>query len=83
MDSFKRIYNYKLNNNKNIRKETDRNNNSIGKNNKIKNVNYKRLNELYLDYKVKDIRRNKLKNEHDSEQGITFAPHINKIRSKK
>ena len=83
LDSFKRMYNYKLNNNKNTRKETDKNNNSIRKNNKIKNVDYKRLNELYLDYKVKDIRRNKLKNEQDSEQGITFAPHINKIRSKK
>ena len=83
LDSFKRMYNYKLNNNKNTRKETDKNNNSIRKNNKNKNVDYKRLNELYLDYKVKDIRRNKLKNEQDSEQGITFAPHINKIRSKK
>ena len=83
VDSFKRIYNYKLNNNKNVRKETDRNNESIGKNSKIKNVDYKRLNELYLDYKIKDIRRNKLKNEQDSNQGITFAPHINKIRSKK
>ena len=83
VDSFKRIYNYKLNNNKNVRKETDRNNESIGKNSKVKNVDYKRLNELYLDYKIKDIRRNKLKNEQDSNQGITFAPHINKIRSKK
>ena len=81
VDSFKRIYNYKLNNN-NLRKETDKNN-SIGNNNKNKNVDYKRLNELYLDYKIKDIKRNKLKNEQDSNRGITFVPNINKIINKK
>ena len=85
MDSFKRIYNYKLNNynNSGIRKETDKNNNSsIGKQNKIRNVDYKRLNELYLDYKVKDIKRIKLKNKQDNDEGITFVPHINKINNK-
>ena len=85
VDSFKRIYNYKLNNynNSGIRKETDKNNNSsVGKQNKIRNVDYKRLNELYLDYKVKDIKRIKLKNKQDNDEGITFVPHINKINNK-
>ena len=85
VDSFKRIYNYKLNNynNNGMRKETDKNNNSsVGKNNKNRNVDYKRLNELYLDYKVKDIKRNKLKNKQDNEEGITFAPHINEYNYK-
>ena len=85
VDSFKRIYNYKLNNynNSGIRKETDKNNNSsVGKQNKIRNVDYKRLNELYLDYKVKDIKRIKLKNKQDNDEGITFVPHINKISNK-
>ena len=83
VDSFKRIYNYKLNNNNNnLRKETDKNY-SIGTSNKNKNVDYKRLNELYLDYKIKDIKRNKLKNEQDSNRGITFVPNINKIINKK
>ena len=85
VDSFKRIYNYKLNHKDNYysKKETERNNNSIGKNNKNRNVDYKRLNELYLDYKVKDIKRNKLKNEQDINRGITFVPYINKIGNKK
>ena len=85
VDSFKRIYNYKLNNYNNnwMRKETDKNNNSsVGKNNKNRNVDYKRLNELYLDYKVKDIKRKKLKNKQDNEEGITFAPHINEYNYK-
>ena len=82
VDSFKRIYNYKLNsknnNNENSKKKIDKNNNSIGKTNKNRNVDYKRLNELYLDYKIKDIRRSKLKNEQDVDSGITFTPFINK-----
>ena len=85
VDSFKRIYNYKLNNynNSGIRKETDKNNNtSVGKQNKNRNVDYKRLNELYLDYKVKDIKRIKLKNKQDNDEGITFVPHINKFSNK-
>ena len=70
-------------NNSGIRKETDKNNNSsVGKQNKIRNVDYKRLNELYLDYKVKDIKRIKLKNKQDNDEGITFVPHINKISNK-
>ena len=87
VDSFKRIYNYKLNNNnKNGKIESERNNNnnnSIGKNNRNKNVDYKRLNELYLDYKIKDIKRTKLKNEQDKDRGITFVPHINKMNNRK
>ena len=89
VDSFKRIYNYKLNNkNKNGKIESSKNNsnynNSIGKINKNnKNVDYKRLNELYLDYKIKDIKRTKLKNEQDKDRGITFVPHINKMNNKK
>ena len=80
VDSFKRIYNYKLNihNNQKSIKENNKENISIEKNNKNRNVDYKRLNELYLDYKIKDIKRNKLRNEQDSNRGITFFPHINK-----
>jgi hypothetical protein len=49
-------------------------------NNKKRNVDYKRLNELYLDYKINDIKRNQLKKEQDLKRGITFIPHINKIK---
>ena len=84
MDSFKRMYNYKLNDNKDkyMTKENVKNN-SIEDLNKNKKVDYLKLNELYLDYKTRDIKRNKLQKEQDINRGITFIPHINKINNKK
>ena len=52
-------------------------------NSKKRNVDYKRLNELYLDYKIQDIKRKNLKKEQDIKRGITFIPHINKSKSNK
>ena len=62
--------------NKNIKTETKKNNLSFGNNNK-RNVDYNRLNELYLDYKIKSIKRNQLKKEQDINSGITFIPNLN------
>ena len=43
---------------------------------KKKNVNYKRLNELYLDYKNRNIKINKLAKENDIKDGISFKPYF-------
>ena len=63
--------------NKNKKKnETNKSNLSLRNNNK-RNVDYNRLNELYLDYKCKSIKRNQLKKEQDIKRGITFMPILN------
>ena len=66
----------KNNSNKNIKKNLTKNNSSFGSNKKSY-VDYKRLNELYLDYKIKNIKRNKLRKEQDLKNGITFMPNTN------
>ena len=47
-----------------------------GSSNKKKNINYKRLNELYLDYKNRNIKINKLAKENDLKDGISFTPYF-------
>ena len=45
----------------------------------IKNkINYEYLNELYLDYKKRNFRLKKLREENDKEDGISFVPNIYK-----
>ena len=66
--------------NKNIKKNIIKNNSSLGTNKKS-NVDYKRLNELYLDYKIKSIKRNKLRKEQDLKSGITFIPNTYKYNT--
>ena len=70
----------KIDSNNNIKNYMIKENKSRLGNNKKRNVDYKRLNELYLDYKINDIKRNQLKKEQDLKRGITFIPHINKIK---
>ena len=41
-------------------------------------INYEYLNELYLDYKKRNFRLKKLREENDKEDGISFAPNIYK-----
>ena len=40
-------------------------------------INYKRLNELYMDYKDKNARIKRLAKENDIKDGISFNPKIN------
>ena len=47
-----------------------------GSSNKKKNINYKRLNELYLDYKNRNIKIHKLAKENDIKDGISFTPYF-------
>lgn len=70
----------KIDSNNNIKNYMIKENKCRLGNNKKRNVDYKRLNELYLDYKINDIKRNQLKKEQDLKRGITFIPHINKIK---
>ena len=63
--------------NLNIRKNLGKNFDNVSNKNK-KNVDYKRLNELYLDYKLQNIKRNNLKKEQDAKNGINFWPNFNK-----
>lgn len=70
----------KIDSNNNIKNYMIKENKCQLGNNKKRNVDYKRLNELYLDYKINDIKRNQLKKEQDLKRGITFIPHINKIK---
>ena len=39
-------------------------------------INYKRLNELYMDYKERNIRIKKLEKENNIKDGISFNPHF-------
>ena len=41
-------------------------------------INYEYLNELYLDYKKRNFRLKKLREENDKEDGISFVPNIYK-----
>ena len=41
-------------------------------------INYDYLNELYLDYKKRNLRLKKLREENDKEDGISFTPYIYK-----
>ena len=41
-------------------------------------INYEYLNELYLDYKKRNFRIKKLREENDKEDGISFIPNIYK-----
>ena len=41
-------------------------------------INYDYLNELYLDYKKRNLRIKKLREENDKEDGLSFTPYINK-----
>ena len=70
----------KIGMNKNIKKNIIKNNNILGTNKKSY-VDYKRLNELYLDYKIKSIKRNKLRKEQDLKSGITFIPNSYKYNT--
>ena len=73
--------NNSLNSNNKKNNANSNHNKSFG-NNKKSLVDYKRLNELYLDYKIKNIKRNKLKKEQDIKRGITFIPNTNNNRIK-
>ena len=52
----------------------------ISKNNQTnerkKSINYKRLNELYMDYKERNIRIKKLERENNIKDGISFNPQF-------
>ena len=41
-------------------------------------INYEYLNELYLDYKKRNFKIKKLREENDKEDGISFIPNIYK-----
>ena len=41
-------------------------------------INYEYLNDLYLDYKRRNLRIKKLREENDKEDGISFVPNISK-----
>ena len=41
-------------------------------------INYEYLNDLYLDYKKRNLRIKKLREENDKEDGISFVPNISK-----
>ena len=41
-------------------------------------INYEYLNELYLDYKKRNFRIKKLREENDKEDGISFVPNVYK-----
>ena len=68
-----------MNNKKN--KANNKNNCCLG-NNKKSLVDCKRLNELYLGYKIKNIKINKLKKEQDIKKRISFIPKTNSNRIK-
>ena len=46
------------------------------KDNSKSKINYDYLNELYLDYKKRNLRLKKLREENDKEDGISFKPYI-------
>ena len=48
----------------------------INDNKKKTKINYKRLNELYMDYKERNIRIKKLEKENNIKDGISFNPHF-------
>ena len=54
-------------------------NENISKNNNSKRktkINYKRLNELYMDYKERNARIKKLEKENNIKDGISFNPYF-------
>ena len=53
-----------------------KNKNTNYRNKRKTKLNYKRLNELYLDYKERKARIKKLEKENDIKDGISFNPYI-------
>lgn len=80
-DSYDKIRNNKGSLNKTLKKNSTNNINNV-KNLKKRNVDYKRLDKLYLDYKIKNVKRDQLKKDHDIKAGITFIPLTNKTKIK-
>ena len=76
------IYTFYPITNKNIQRINYENRKNITKinrnidNNRKTKINYKRINELYMDYKERDLKIKKIAKENDIKNGISFNPYF-------